>query len=52
MGDEQYMAGKFAFDLRIKIWQEHFGFEKSELVDPINEKLWQKIKQRAKVFLY
>lgn len=49
MGNHNYDAAKFAFDLRIQIWEELFGFEKNEIVDPINENLWQKIIERSKV---
>lgn len=50
MGNNNYDAAKFAFDLRINIWEELFGFEKKEIIDPINEDLWQKILERAQVF--
>ncbi len=51
MGNEEYEASTFALNLRLNIWNELFGFEKNELADPIDEELWIKVKERAKVLL-
>ena len=52
MNDRNYDASKFAFELRLKIWEELFGFDKADMIDPISESLWIKIQDRAKVYLF
>ena len=49
MNGETYLAGKFNYTLRNKLFQEHFGFSESEILDPIDENLWDKINKRAYV---
>ena len=51
MAKENYDASRFALNLRLNIWTELFGFDVDELMDPINETLWKKVKERAKVIL-
>ena len=45
-----FKASKFAFNLRFELFKEHFGEGFSEninLEDPLNDKLYELIKQRA-----
>ena len=51
MGKEEYDASTFALNLRLNIWNELFGFDKKDLADPIDEELWIKVRERAKVLL-
>jgi len=49
MDQQLHYASKFALELRLEIWKELFGFEKHEMMDPINEDFWKALKERSKV---
>lgn len=49
MNGKKYDSGKFAHTLRIALFQEHFGLTREELIDPLDEKLYDKIKSNASV---
>lgn len=50
MGKNDFAASKFALELRLEIWKEIFGFDSQDMVDPIEKELWNRIRERAKVF--
>ncbi|EGR28742.1 phospholipase d1, putative [Ichthyophthirius multifiliis] len=48
MNGKQYMASKVAFNLRIKLFQEHFGLSFQQLIDPLSEDMFNNICQNCK----
>lgn len=47
MDGQFFKASKFAHTLRLNIFMEHFGLSEEELMDPLNEKVGNKMRKNA-----
>lgn len=49
MDGSLYESGKFVYNLRLRLWNEIFGFICD---DPINNEFWNNIFERSKVLFF
>lgn len=49
MNGEGFKAGRFPLNLRKALWKEFFEFTDSEMMDPLSEELWKKMKNVCQV---
>ena len=49
MDGKNFKAKKFAYSLRKNIFQEHFALSESECIDPLDDKVFSKIRMQTNV---
>ncbi len=49
MDGSNVFVGRFAHTLRVELLMEHLGFEKEQVIDPLNPELIEKMNSMAKV---
>ena len=51
MDGKKYRASELIFHLRLNLFKEHFGLENEEFIDPLDDNMWEMLKDLSKVLL-
>ena len=51
MDGKKYRASELIFHLRLNLFKEHFGLENEEFIDPLDDNMWEMLKDISKVLL-